>query len=68
MDADLDLLLIAVCCMADDFLPARTEDARRGVSEAELIALCIAQAMMGVPSDAGFLAAARRPRGSRPRR
>lgn len=60
MDADLDLLLIAVYCMADDFLPQRPGNARRKISDAELITLCIAQAMMGVPSDARFLRAARR--------
>lgn len=59
MDADLDLLLIAVYCMADDFLPVRTENARRRVSDAEVITLCIAQAMLGIPSDARFLASAR---------
>ena len=51
MDADLDLLLIAVYCMADDFLPARPGNARRRISDAELITLCVAQAMMGMPSD-----------------
>jgi hypothetical protein len=60
MDADLDLLLIAVYCMADDFLPQRPGNARRKISDAELVTLCIAQAMMGVPSDARFLRAARR--------
>jgi hypothetical protein len=60
MDADLDLLLIAVYCMADDFLPARPGNARRKISDAELVTLCIAQAMMGAPSDARFLRAARR--------
>jgi hypothetical protein len=60
MDADLDLLLIAVYCMADDFLPARPGNARRRISDAELVTLCIAQAMMGIPSDARFLAGARR--------
>jgi Transposase DDE domain len=60
MDADLDLLLIAVYCMADDFLPQRPGNARRKISDAELVTLCIAQAMMGVPSDARFLRSARR--------
>jgi hypothetical protein len=60
MDADLDLLLIAVYCTVDDFLPGRAENARRRISDAEVITLCIAQAMMGVPSDARFLRAARR--------
>jgi hypothetical protein len=60
MDADLDLLLIAVYCMANDFLPARPGNARRRISDAELITLCVAQAMMGMPSDERFLRAARR--------
>ncbi len=60
MDADLDLLLIAVYCMADDFLPARPGNARRRISDAEVITLCVAQAMMGVPCDERFLRAARR--------
>ena len=60
MDADLDLLLIAVYCTADDFLPGRAENARRRISDAEVITLCVAQAMMGMPCDARFLRAARR--------
>ncbi|HWX86565.1 MAG TPA: IS982 family transposase [Solirubrobacteraceae bacterium] len=60
MDADLDLLLIAVYCTVDDFLPVRAENARRRISDAEVIALCIAQAMMGMPSDVRFLRASRR--------
>jgi hypothetical protein len=60
MLADLDLLLIAVYCTADDLLPERPGNARRRISDAELITLCIAQAMMGIPSDARFLRAARR--------
>jgi hypothetical protein len=60
MDADLDLLLIAVYCTADDFLPQRPRNARRKISDEELITLCIAQAMIGIPSDARFLRAARR--------
>jgi hypothetical protein len=60
MDADLDLLLIAVYCTVDDFLPGRAGNARRRISDAEVITLCIAQAMMGMPSDARFLRSARR--------
>jgi hypothetical protein len=60
MDADLDLLLIAVYCTVDDLLPARAANARRRISDAEVITLCIAQAMMGVPSDPRFLAVAAR--------
>ena len=64
MDADLDLLLIAVYCMADDFLPKRAGNARRRISDAEVITLCVAQAMMGMPSDARFLRSARRQLGA----
>ncbi len=60
MDADLDLLLIAVYCTADDLLPERAENAKRRITDAEVITLCVAQAMMGIPSDRRFLAAARR--------
>lgn len=60
MDADLDLLLIAVYCTVDDLLLSKPENARRRITDAEVITLCIAQAMMGHPSDARFLAAARR--------
>jgi hypothetical protein len=58
MDADLELLLTVVYCISDDFLPRRARNARRQVSDAELITLCIAQAIMGIPSDARFLAVA----------
>ena len=60
MDADLDTLCIAVYCTADDLLPAARANARRKVSDAELVTLCVAQAIMGVPSDRRFLAVARR--------
>ena len=60
MDADLDLLLIAVFCTADDFLPRRAGNARRRITDAEVITLCIAQAMLGISSDERFLAVARR--------
>jgi Transposase DDE domain len=58
MDADLDLLLTVVYCIADDFLPKRAFNARRRVSDAEIVALCVAQAIMGVPSDYRFVAVA----------
>ena len=60
MDADLDLLLIAVYCTVDDLLPSRPGNARRRISDAEVITLCVAQAMMGIPSDPRFLAVAAR--------
>jgi hypothetical protein len=58
MLADLDLLLTVVYCIADDFLPKRAGNARRRVSDAEIVALCVAQAIMGTPSDGRFVAVA----------
>jgi hypothetical protein len=58
MDADLDLLLTAVYCMADDFLPAGQRNVKRRVSDAEVVTLCVAQAIMGIPSDPRFVAVA----------
>jgi hypothetical protein len=60
MVADLDLLLTVVYCIADDFLPKRLGNPRRTVSDAEIVTLCVAQAMMGIPSDYRFIAAADR--------
>jgi hypothetical protein len=60
MDADLDLLLTAVYTIADDFLPKRPENTRRRVTDAEIVALCVAQAIMGIPSDYRFVAVADR--------
>jgi hypothetical protein len=60
MDADLDLLLTTVYCTADDLLPERARNARRRVTDAEVVTLCVAQAIMGVPSDRRFLAVARK--------
>lgn len=60
MLADLDLLLIAVFCAADDLLPKKPGNARRIVTDAEVVTLCVAQSMMGIPSDPRFLAAARK--------
>jgi len=59
MLADLDLLLTIVYCMADDFLPKRAANARRTVTDAEIITLCIAQAIMGIPGDDRFIRTAR---------
>ena len=60
MLADLDLLLIAVFCAADELLPARPKNARRMLTDAEVVTLCVAQAMMGQPSDERFLKVARK--------
>ena len=58
MLADLDLLLISVYCTADDLLPQRPRNARRRLSDAEVVTLCVAQVVMGIPSDRRFLRAA----------
>jgi hypothetical protein len=58
MLADLDLLLCAVFCTADDLLPEQPKNARRRVTDAEVVTLCVAQAVMDVSSDREFLAIA----------
>jgi Transposase DDE domain len=58
MDADLDLLLIAVFCTADDLLPERAENARRMVTDAEVVTLAVAQQLLGIRSDEQFSAVA----------
>ena len=58
MDADLDLLLTTVFCTADDLLPVGRGNAARSVTDAEVVTLCVAQAIMGIPSDRRFLAVA----------
>ena len=55
MLADLDLLLIAVFCTADDLLPEPAKNARRILTDAELVTLAVAQAVMGISSDARFI-------------
>jgi hypothetical protein len=60
MLADLDLLLTAVFATADDLLPERRKNARRSVTDAEVVTLAVAQAMMNIASDREFLAIARR--------
>ena len=60
MLADLDLLLIAVFCAADDLLPKARNNAKRMVTDAEVVTLCVAQAIMGITTDPRFLAVARK--------
>jgi hypothetical protein len=60
MLADLDLLLIAVFATADDLLPWRKKNARRSVTDAEVVTLAVAQAIMDIPSDREFLKIAKR--------
>lgn len=60
MHADLDLLCISVYCTADDLLPERPRNGRRKLTDAQIVTLCVAQVLMGIPSDRRFLRAARR--------
>lgn len=60
MHADLDTLCTVVYCTADDLLPEKPGSARRRVTDAEIATLCVAQAIMGIPSDRRFLAVARK--------
>jgi len=60
MLADLDLLLIAVFCTADDLLPEPAKNARRILTDAEVVTLAVAQAIMGISSDARFVRVARK--------
>src|SRR4051812_23034244 len=60
MHADLDLLCVTVYCTADDLLPEPSPNARRKLTDAEIVTLCVAQVLMGIPSDRRFLRAARR--------
>ena len=60
MDADLDTLCTYVYCTADDLLPDRPGNARRRTTDAEIVALLVAQAITGSTSDRRFLAYARK--------
>src|SRR5665811_591623 len=55
MDADLDTLCTVVYCTAADLLPEARKNARRKLTDAEVVTLCVAQAIMGIPSDRRFL-------------
>jgi Transposase DDE domain len=52
------MLLTAVYVTADDLLPEKPKNAKRSVTDAEVVTLCVAQAIMGIPSDRRFLAVA----------
>ncbi len=59
MHAQLDALLTAIYVLTDDFLPPRTGPGRPPrITDAELIALAVAQVLMGLPNDRQFLALA----------
>jgi hypothetical protein len=54
--ADLDTLLTAIYVLLDDFLPERSGPGRKPkITDAELIALAIAQVFLGVANDRQFL-------------
>jgi len=50
MLADLDGLPIAVLCAADDLLPARPRSARRMLTDAQVVTLCVAQRIASLGS------------------
>ena len=60
MDADLDTLCTFVYCTADDLLPEGRTNARRRTTDAEIVTLAVAQAIMGESSDRRFLRRATR--------
>ncbi len=60
MHANLDALVTALYVRVDDLLPRRQGPGRPPrISDAELIALAVAQMFMGLPNDRQFLAFAR---------
>ena len=59
MHADLDALLTALYVRVDDLLPKRQGPGRPPrITDAELIALAVAQMFLGIPNDRQFLALA----------
>lgn len=62
MHADLDALLTATYVLIDDFLPERPRGPGRPpqITDAEVMTLLIAQALLQIPDDRRFLATARR--------
>ena len=53
MRADLDLLCISVYCTVDELLPSRPGNGRRKLTDADVVTVCVAQVLMGIPSDVG---------------
>ena len=59
MHADLDALLTALYVRVDDLLPKRQGPGHPPrITDAELIALAVAQMFLGLPNDRQFLALA----------
>ena len=60
MPPDLDSLLIALYVLADDLLPERSGPGRKPrITDAEVIALAVAQVFLDCPSERCFLRFAR---------
>ena len=59
MLAELDLLLMAGFATAEDLLPWRGSNARRSVTDAELVTFAVARAIVEIPSDREVVAVAR---------
>jgi hypothetical protein len=47
-----------VFCAADDLLPKKPGNAKRIVTDAEVVTPCVAQSMTGIASDRRFIATA----------
>ena len=62
MLADLDLLLTMVFYTADNLLPSAKANARRALTDAEVVTLLVAQSIMGISSDRRFVKVARKQR------
>src|SRR3954464_296793 len=60
MLADLDLLLTMVFYTADNLLPAGRANARRCLTDSEIVTLLVAQAIIGITSDRRFVKVARK--------
>lgn len=60
MLADLDLLLTMVFYTADNLLPAAGANARRALTDSEVVSLLVAQSIMGITSDRRFVKVARK--------
>ena len=55
MTTDLEALVVAACVFADGYPVFARPGRRAQVSDAELVALAVCQAVMGIPSDRQFL-------------
>jgi hypothetical protein len=51
MYSDLDTLCTVVCRTAEDLLPEAKGNTRGLVTDVEIVTLCVAQTIMGIPRD-----------------